>query len=74
VKGRVRHAPRRILITDEHEAEAKAAMLRKHHSRIGRFFLRVVGWPVAAPVGQADHTTPTSHQRPVRHDYSAQRE
>jgi hypothetical protein len=65
--GRVRTAPRRIIITDEHEAEAKAELLRKHHSRIGLFFLRLVGWPVARPVDRARYSTPP-HQHAVHHD------
>jgi hypothetical protein len=49
VDGRLRRGPRRILITDEHEAEAMAALRRKHHSRVVRFFLELVGWPVSPP-------------------------
>ncbi len=67
VSGRVRRGPRRILITDEHEAEAKAELLRKRHTRVGRFFLELVGWPVAPPMCQAGHAGP-SHLHPVRHD------
>jgi hypothetical protein len=44
VRGRVRYAgPRRIRVTDGHEAEAKAAQLRKPPNRVGLFFLRMLG-------------------------------
>ena len=47
VSGRVRYAGygrRKILVTDGHEAEAKAAQLRKRPDRIGPFFLRLLGF------------------------------
>jgi hypothetical protein len=67
---RVRYAPRRILITGEHEAEAKAELLRTRHSKIGRFLLRVLGWPVSSSKDQLGPPRP-SHQHPVRHDINA---
>lgn len=46
------------------------AMRRKHHSRVGRFFLELVGWPVAPAA--AGPTTPPgpSHHQPVHHEGS----
>ncbi len=75
VSGRVRYAGygrRRILVTDGHEAEAKAAQLRKRPNRIGLFFLRVLGFrgEVAPPKGQGGHTGP-SHMHPAHHENSA---
>jgi hypothetical protein len=59
-------------VTDGHEAEAKAAQLRKGPNRIGLFFLRVLGLQgeVTPPTGHGGHTGP-SHMHPVRHEHSA---
>ena len=68
---RVRYAgPRRIPVTDGHEAEAKAAQLRKGPNRIGLFFLRVLGFrgEVTPPTGQEGHAGP-SHNHPVPHEH-----
>jgi hypothetical protein len=75
VSGRVRYAGygrRKILVTDGHEAEAKAAQLRKRPNRVGLFLLRVLGFrgQVAPPTGQEGHTGP-SHMHHVRHEHSA---
>ena len=77
VKGRVRYAGygrRKILVTDRHEAEAKAAQLRRRPNRIGLFFLRLLGFRgvAAPPTGQRRHSGP-SHEHPVHHDHSAPR-
>ena len=72
MSGRVRYAgPRRIRVTDGHEAEAKAAQLRKRPNRIRLFFFRVLGFrgEVAPPTGQGGHAGP-SHQHPVQHEDS----
>ena len=57
-----------VRVTDGHEAEAKAAQLRKPPNRIGLFFLRVLGFrgQVAAPRGRGGHAGP-SHEHPVHH-------
>jgi hypothetical protein len=75
VSGRVRYAGygrRRILVTDGHEAEAKAAQLRKRPNRIGLLCLRVLGFrkEVTPPAGQRVHARP-SHMHPVHHEDSA---
>lgn len=60
MSGRVRPGPRKnFFVTDGHEAQAKAELRRKHHSRIGRFFLELVGWPVAQPKVQPGHSGPS---------------
>jgi hypothetical protein len=68
MSGRVRRGPRRIIVTDGHEADALAALRGKRHSRIGRFFLELVGWPVARPLTQAGHSSPT-HLRRVHDEH-----
>jgi hypothetical protein len=73
VSGRVRYAgPRRIRVTDGHEAEAKAAQLRKRPNRIGLFFLRVLGFrsEVPPPTGPRAHARP-SHEHPVHSEHPA---
>jgi hypothetical protein len=66
MSSRVRRAARRIMVTDGHEAQAMAELRRRRHSRVGRFFLELVGWPVAPSQEQVGHAGP-SHQHPVRH-------
>lgn len=68
---RVRSASRGILISDGHEAEAKAAQLRKRPNRVGLFFLRVLGFrgKVAPPTSQGGHAE-SPHQHPVHHEQS----
>ena len=78
VSGRVRYAGygrRKILVTDGHEAEAKAEQARKRPNQIGLFFLRVLGFrgEVSPTPGQRGHAGP-SHMHPVHHDHSAQDE
>jgi hypothetical protein len=69
--GDVRYGPRGIPITDGHEAEAEAAQLRKHPSRLGLFILRALGFrgKIARP-GQEDHAG-SCHRDPLHHDDSA---
>ena len=58
MSGRVQYAgPRRIRVTDGHEADAKAAQLRKRPNRTGLFFLRMLGFrgEVAPPSDQRGH-------------------
>jgi hypothetical protein len=69
---RVRYANygrRRILVTDGHEDQAKAAQLRKRPNRIGVFFLRLLGFRgrVAPPKAQVGHVGP-SHMHSVHHE------
>jgi hypothetical protein len=68
----VRSASRGILISDGHEAEAKAAQLRKRPNRVGLFFLRVLGFrgEVAPPTSHSGHAE-SPHQHPVHHEQSA---
>ena len=71
MSGRVRYAgPRRIRVTDGHEAEAKAAQLRKRPNRIGLMFIRVLGYrgKASAPTGQGGHAEPP-HEHPLHHDH-----
>jgi hypothetical protein len=73
MSGRLRYAgPRRIRVTDGHEAEAKAAQFRRPPNRIGLFFLRVLGFrgEVTPPTGQGGRAGP-SHQHSVNHEHSA---
>jgi len=67
---RVRYGPRRIVITDDHEAEAVAARMRKRPNRFGLFFIRLLGWrgEVPPPMGQVGHAG-LSHQHPVHHEH-----
>ena len=72
---RVRYAGygrRKILVTDGHEAEAKAAQLGKGPNRIGLFILGVLGFQgqVAPPPGHGGHAAP-SHMLPVQHEHPA---
>jgi hypothetical protein len=68
----VRYTPRRIMVTDGHEAEAKAAQLRKPPNRIGLFLLRLLGsrGEVVPPMGHGGHASP-SHEHPVQHEHLA---
>lgn len=73
MSGRVRYAGLRnpVRVTDGHEAEAKAAQLRKPPNRFGLFVLRVLGFrgQAALPTGGRGRAGP-SHGRPVHHDHS----
>ena len=59
-------------MTDGHEAEAKAAQMRKRPNRIGLFFLRVLGFrgQVAPPTSQRGYTRP-SLEHPRHHEHPA---
>ena len=60
-----RGGPRGIWFSDEHEAEAKAAQLRKPPSRFGRWVLRHLGYGGEIG-GIAPHVqTRHSHERPI---------
>jgi len=67
-----RYGRRRILVTDGHEAEARAAQLRKRPNRVGLFCLRVLGFrkEVTPPTRQRVHARP-SHMHRIRHEHSA---
>jgi hypothetical protein len=73
VSGRTRYAnlAHKIRVTDGHEAEAKAAQLRKRPSRIGLFFLKVLGFrgQVTASANPRGHVGP-SHEHPERHEHA----
>ncbi len=74
MRGRVRYANsgrRRILVTDGHEAEARAAQLRKRPNRFGVFCLRVLGFrgAIAPPMGQGARAAGPSHLHPVHHEH-----
>ena len=73
MSGRARYANQahKIRVTDGHEAEAKAAQLRKRPSRIGLFFLKVLGFrgQVTSAADQRDHVGP-SHEHPVHNEHS----
>lgn len=71
----MRYGPRRIFITDGHEAEALAAQSRKRPNRVGRFFLWLLGFrgevvPPTAPRGHAgpSHERARFHERPTSGD------
>jgi len=72
VSGRARYANQthKIRVTDGHEAEAKAAQLRKRPSRIGLFFLKVLGFrgQVTPSADQRGHVGP-SHEHPMHHEH-----
>ena len=74
VSGRVRYAGLRnvVRVTDGHEAEAKAAQLRKPPNRIGLLILRLLGFrgPIAQPTGWGGHAG-RSHEHPVHHEHAA---
>ena len=60
-----RGGPRGIWFSDAHEAEAKAAQLRKPPSRFGRWVLRHLGYGGEIG-GIAPHVqTRHSHERPI---------
>jgi hypothetical protein len=73
MRGRTRYANQahKVRVTDGHEAEAKAAQLRKRPNRIGLFFLKVLGFQghVTPPMGQTSHVGP-SHEHPGHHGRS----
>lgn len=56
---------RRILVTDGHEAEAKAVQRRKRPNRVGLFVLRMLGFRggVLPPTDRGAHGP--SHLHPV---------
>jgi hypothetical protein len=72
VSGRTRYANQahKIRVTDGHEADAKAAQLRKNPNPIGLLFLKVLGFrgQVNPPMGQSGHAGP-SHEHPVHHEH-----
>ena len=59
-------------MTDGHEAEARAAQLRKRPNRIGTFFLRALGFrgEVAPPTGPGGHAGP-SYAHPAHQQHAA---
>jgi hypothetical protein len=73
VSGRARYANQahKIRVTDGHEADARAAQLRKRPNRIGLFLLKVLGLrgQVIPPTGQRGRAGP-SHEHPVHHEHS----
>jgi hypothetical protein len=73
MSGRARYANQahKIRVTDGHEADAKAAQLRKRPNRIGIFFLKLLGYrgQVSPPIKQRDHAGP-SHEHPGHHEHS----
>ena len=73
MSGRARYANQahKIRVTDGHEAEAKAAQLRKRPNRIGLFFLKVLGFrgQVTPSTGQSGHAR-LSHEHPEHHEHS----
>lgn len=73
VSGRARYANQahKIRVTDGHEADAKAAQLRKRPNRIGLFFLKILGFrgQVPAPTDQRGHVAP-SHEHPGHREHS----
>ena len=70
VSERARYANQahKIRVTDGHEAEAKAAQLRKRPNRIGLFLLKLLGFrgQVTPPVARRGHVGP-SHEH---HEHS----
>jgi hypothetical protein len=77
VRGRLRYANygrRRILVTDGHEAQAKAAQRRKRPNRIGLLILRMLGYRggVLPPTDQGAHGP--SHLHPVHYEHPAPRD
>lgn len=70
MKGRTRYANQahKVRVTDGHEAEAKAAQLRKRPNRIGLSFLKVLGFR-----GQVTPPTPRGHGGPS-HEHPGQHE
>ena len=61
----------KIRVTDGHEAEAKAAQLRKRPNRIGLFLLKMLGFrgEVIPPTAQRNHVGP-SHEHPGNREHS----
>jgi len=72
VSGWARYANQahKIRVTDGHEADAKAAQMRKRPNRIGLFFLKVLGFQgqVTPPTAQKRHVGP-SHEHPGHHEH-----
>jgi hypothetical protein len=78
MSGRARYANQahKIRVTDAHEADAKAAQLRRRPNRIGLFILKALGFrgQVPPPTGEGGHAGP-SHEdpvhpaHPVRHEH-----
>lgn len=75
VSGRVRYAGLRnpVRVTDGHEAEAKAAQLRKRPNRIGLFILRALGFrgQVGRSAGVGGHLEPSRQHHAARRERSA---
>ena len=73
MSGRARYANQahKIRVTDGHEAEAKAAQLRKRPNRVGLFFLKVLGFrgQVTPPMEQRGHVGP-SHEHSGHQQHS----
>jgi hypothetical protein len=67
VSGRARYANQahKIRVTDGHEAEAKAAQLRRRPNRIGIFLLKALGFrgEVTPPTAQRGHVGPSHEHR-----------
>jgi hypothetical protein len=72
VSRRARYANQahKVRVTDGHEAEAKAAQLRKRPNRIGIFLLKLLGFrgQVAPPTAQRAHVGP-SHEHAGHHEH-----
>jgi hypothetical protein len=73
VNERARYANQahKIRVTDGHEAEAKAAQLRKRPNRMGLLFLKMLGFRSQStpPTTQRGHGGP-SHEHPSHHEHS----
>lgn len=73
MSGRTRYANQahKIRVTDGHEADAKAAQLRKRPNRIGLFFLKLLGFrgQVTPPTGQRRYAG-RSHEHPEHPEHS----
>jgi hypothetical protein len=69
-RARYANQAHKIRVTDGHEAEAKAAQLRKRPNRIGLFFLRMLGLrgQVTPPTGRGGHAGP-SHEHRVHDEH-----
>jgi hypothetical protein len=72
VSGRARYANQahKVRVTDGHEADAKAAQLRKRPNRIGLFLLKVLGFrgAVTSQTSQSGHAGPAG-EHPVPHEH-----
>jgi hypothetical protein len=73
VRGRTRYANQahKVRVTDGHEAEAKAAQLRKRPNRVGLFLLKMLGLrgQVAPPTDHRAHVGP-SHEHAGHHEHA----